>query len=200
MSRTEPPKDILDRRKEQPKDKQPTGEQSHSTKAHLIRFLKLVSKFVGILLASLGFVTGYLSLIPRLSVVQDHPLDENNPFSTPFIVSNDGPLGINDLQFSCVLFNVRNTVGGGVSNVETSMALGGKRMEPGERATVPCDTMPLVPTGILASADVAVKISFRPDFTWWRKLRAFRFVTYHASDGHLYWYPQPLSGPISSPP
>lgn len=174
-------------------------EQSHSTRTRIIKFGKFVSKVVGLLLASLGFVTGYLSLVPRLSVSQDRPLDVNNPFSTPFVVSNDGPLGINDLRFSCFFFNLENTAGGGLTNVETNMFLGSKRMEPGERATVPCDTMPLVLPGPFVSADIAVKVSFRPDFVWRRKPRAFRFITYHASDGHLYWYPQPLNGPVSRP-
>jgi len=199
MPRARPPKDIVSRRNEQPKDKLPVESGRRSIRIRLIQVWKFGGKLAGWLLASLGFATAYLSLIPRISVSQNQPLDVDDPFSAPFVVSNDGPLGINGLQFSCRIYNIE-TKGSKISNIETSMLLGAKQMEPGERATVPCDTMPMVPPkGPLVSGDLAVVVSFRADFTWWRKSRAFRFVAQHTPDGRVYWYPQPFSGPVSSP-
>ena len=199
MAKNKPPKYIIDRREEGPPARH--KEESGKTKATIPQILKPLKILVGLitLLATiLGLVTGYLSLIPRISVVQNQPLNVSDPFSTPFILSNDGPLGVNELEFSCLVFKVDQTGGGGVTGAETSMGLAAKRMEPGERATIPCSLLPFALTSPLKSGDVAVRIIFRPDFVFWRKSRAFRFITFHASDGHLYWYPQPISGPPSN--
>ena len=195
MAKNRLPKYIVDRRKErpapapQPKKPVNTGKIVRTS----LRWAKRLSAFF---LASLGLATGYLSLIPRLSVSQDHPLNVNDPFSTPFILSNDGPLGINALELSCLIIDAKGK-GAEIQNINMSMGLAIKRMEPGERATIPCTPAPASLGVPLESGDAAVIVTFRPDFVFWKKLRAFRFTTLLSSDGHLYWYPQPATGPAT---
>lgn len=200
MVRTKPPKDILDRRKEEPP--KPPHQAELGTSARTIsRISKWLVGGITLVATSLGIVTAYLSLIPRLSASPTQSLDLNNPFSALFIMSNDGPLGINDLDFSCHIYNVGSVLDASVSAITTRMNIRSKRMEPGEKISAPCDPSPLIRVeGQLASADVAVVVRFRPDFVWWTKYRIFRFVTLKSSDGHLYWFPVPATGPPSGPP
>jgi hypothetical protein len=155
-----------------------------------------VLKWVGKLLASFGFilgvVTGYLSLVPRISVEQPELLDISNPFSTPFILSNDGPLGLNDVDFSCGLNQIENTLHTKVHDSRVTGIARIIRMEPGEKASVPCE-FPFGPGPPLISADITMIVKFRPDFVFQRKSRYFRFMTAAAKDGTLRWFPEPSS-------
>ena len=63
--------------------------------------LKLIGKSILWTSALLGIVSGYVALIPRVTVSQHQPLDLSKPFSTPFVVANDGPLAIRDVRFWC---------------------------------------------------------------------------------------------------
>ncbi len=159
--------------------------------------LKVVGTVVTLLATSLGFMTGYLSLVPRISVWQTQPLNPADPFSTPFIVSNDGPLGINLVKFSCLLLNVETANRNRFINVRlSSESLTVIGMEPGEKATVPCifrQSIGLSDSDTIQTADVVIIVEFRPDFVLWRRTRRLRFVTLRSSDGNLYWYPQPYS-------
>jgi hypothetical protein len=142
----------------------------------------------------LGIVTGYLSLVPRISVENSQLLNLADPFATPFVVSNDGPLGINDVILSCLLIYVESTGGGTIEGLTVGPNPVIEGMDPGERATLPCTFHPVFGfTNPLKAADIAIVVNFRPDFVPWHQIRRLRFKTLKGSDGHLYWYPQPLS-------
>lgn len=185
-----PPKDIRDRR-EQGKQSEKQPVEKGQLRNTISKSWKLVGVAVTLLATSLGIVTGYLSLVPKISVSQNQPLNPNELFSTPFIISNDGPLGINNIDFVCWMRDIQ--VGASaIKNVGlTSPSLHAEGMEPGERATYPCG--PTVSLHPLTSADVVFEVKFRPDFVPWRISRRFRFVTMQTSDGQLVWYPQPFN-------
>jgi hypothetical protein len=186
MPRAKPPEDIRDRREE---GKQPRHREVAATHAQatISKSWKIMAGAVTLLATSLGIATGYLSLLPRVSVSQNQPLDPANLFSAPFIVSNDGPLGINDVQILCDLQKVK-TGTGGIENIAiTSPGLHVDGMEPGERATFPCGPPIKISPD---SADVIFVVEFRADFVPWRTKRYFRFVTMNGSGGQLFWYPQ----------
>ncbi len=201
MTRTHAPQEIRDRRED---GKQKPVPSPSPLRRNISKSVKMVGVGIGLLATSLGIITGYLALVPRLSVTQNQPLNLDDPFSTPFILSNDGPLGVNDAKFSCYVFHLASAPAGRLSSgtstideVGASQGLVAKRMEPGERATIPCSLQPFTLMNPVKTGDVAVQVDFRPDFVFWRQTRSFRFVTLKSSDGHLYWYPEPITGPPS---
>ncbi|MGD0236444.1 MAG: hypothetical protein ABSC55_18135 [Syntrophorhabdales bacterium] len=63
----------------------------------------LVSVFLGIIT-----VSGFLFLVyPRVSVYPGEILDPHDPFQTPFIISNDGYLPLQDIRYSLVMEEVK---------------------------------------------------------------------------------------------
>ena len=104
----------------------------------------------------LGIVSGYFGLLQRISVSQNEQLDPSDPFSSPFIVSNDGPLPIENVLFRCGLGRTTYERGKGPpaviggENFGSSFIFmpdatgklppqnfGSSEMNPGERSTIP---------------------------------------------------------------
>lgn len=158
---------------------------------------------IGLLSAVLGIVSGWVALVPHVSVAQTQPLNLTDPFSTPFIVSNDGPLAIRSVRFECYSFSIETQIApkSGINNVGfIPVDINYDKMNPGERATVPCQ-FPITMEDPLQSADIALivtfKISFLPLFYTHNE---FRFQAQRAGDKNLYWFPQPLTSPIPAHP
>ncbi len=151
---------------------------------------------ITLLATSLGFVTGYLSLVPRISVSQTFALNPAAPFSAPFVVSNDGPLGINEISFSCLLLYVESSHRNRFIDVLLSDQLTIVGMEPGEKVTIRCPFerfVKLSESDPIVRGDIVLIVEFRPDLVPWQVKRQLRFITLHGFDGRLYWYPQPYS-------
>lgn len=191
MSRWKAPQYILDRREQ---DKAVRMEPVGRTK----KIIKVVLGAAGLIATGLGIATGYLSLLPRITITQNQALDTSDPFSTPFVVSNDGPLGINDVKFVCWLQHVTLANNGDIGGFGTSSpALDiPDGMEVGEKTTLPCVFSNLFVSkdgtsagNLVTYADIVIKASFRPDFALWHLHRNTRFKTVKGSDGRLYWYP-----------
>src|SRR5712691_9035574 len=89
--------EVVTRQIEQPesaKHKEDQGKEERpktSTKSILIKIAKVLTIFLTILATSLGVVTGYLALVPKVTVTQTESLVPVDPFSAQFIISNDGP-------------------------------------------------------------------------------------------------------------
>ena len=166
---------------------------SSKTQTLFLRSLKGGVRLIAFFAASLGFLTAYLSLIPKVTVVQSDPLNWADPFTTQFVISNDGPLGINRFEAKCGITYVKYKNGavvkGGGSIVSADMFK--PRLEVGEKGTVSCPLTQLF-GGDIAGADISIRVTFRPDFTWAYPSRSYRFVTMTDSSGRLHWYPEPL--------
>jgi hypothetical protein len=161
-----------------------------------LRGIRLLGKFIALLTVPLGLITGYLSLIPHISISQSQSINPSDAFATPFVVSNDGPLGINNVGFSCEILEIlyvsakptRHII---LENFQ-AVVLG---MEPGERTSFRCPfsdiAIPVV--GGYKSLDVVMRVRFRSDFVPWYQSRKFRFATAKLANGELYWYPYAYS-------
>lgn len=165
----------------------------------ILKILKVLGAAVSLIAMSLGIASGYLSLLPRISVTQTEPLNVTDPFASPFIVSNDGPMGINGVEFYCVLVHVRTRKGFSFDGITTELtALNQKHMEPGERVSVPCSFRQFfgfTTENPVIGAEIIVGVTFRPDFVWVHKNRQFRFVAMADSHSDVRWYPQSSLGP-----
>jgi hypothetical protein len=111
MPRGKPPKEIQDRR--EPGKKQSTQrpeKDAPQTKDSRVLYLKAAVRLIGGLIlwtsAILGLVSGWVAMIPRVSVSQNQSLSPSDPFSTPFVVSNDGPLPLMNVRFYCAVSKV----------------------------------------------------------------------------------------------
>ena len=154
----------------------------------------------------LGIVSGYAGLLQRVSVSQNDQLDPNDTFSSPFIVSNDGPLPIENVQFRCGIGHAAYEHGPEIRGGENfgssfifmpdasgnlpSQNFGAGEMNPGERSTIPSCSYPF-PKNV-ASADIGIIASFRIGYTPFKTTRIFRFVTLPDSKKQLHWFPYPL--------
>src|SRR6266516_1480865 len=65
------------------------------------RFVRIAAFLVGLigLISALVGIDSYVS--SRISVLPESPTDPSDSFSTPFKISNDGWLTINDVQVAC---------------------------------------------------------------------------------------------------
>src|ERR1035437_11174349 len=121
MTRQRTPKEILHRRQESQQQANKSHITGHFQAMHPSNSLLVIAKLIGTLLlwvsAILGSVSGFVALIPRVSVFQNDPINVSDPFSTPFIVINDGPLEIRDVTFQCLLINVVTTHHNSFTNV-----------------------------------------------------------------------------------
>lgn len=152
----------------------------------------------------LGIISGYYGLEQRVSVSQGEPLDDKDPFSTPFIVSNDGPLPIENVTFRCGIGHTSYKNGPkiqGAENFSSSFifAPGGKlpaqnfgasEMNPGERSTIPSCGYPFPPT--IEAGDIGIVVSYRVGHTPIRQTRIFRFGTLPDANNKLHWFPYPI--------
>ena len=158
--------------------------------------LKVFGVLFTLFATSLGIVTGYLALIPRVTIVETEPLSPIDPFSARFIFSNDGPLGINSVGVSCNIADMENASGVLIMDTQISApaSVFKPRMEVGERATLYCPVSHTLSSGTpVLHANIVFSVSFRPDFTWWHPVRLGRFVTIADNRGLLHWIPVPFA-------
>jgi kynureninase len=60
--------------------------------------LQIPWKLAVIVATFLGIVSGWVAMVPRVSITQSQALNASDPFSTPFIVENQGPLPMMDVR------------------------------------------------------------------------------------------------------
>jgi hypothetical protein len=170
------------------------------------RTAQVVGTTIGFSAAILGLVTGYVALLPSISVSQNEQLNQNDPFSSPFIVSNDGPLPIEGFRFTCGIGQARHASGPTISgdpNFGTSFIFlpdasgklpvenfGANKMKPGERSTVPSCNYPF--PGPIAGADGGIVVTFRIGYTPFAAQRIFHFAALADTNNKLHWFPYPL--------
>lgn len=200
--RGKPPKEILDRRagnSQQPK-KQPTMDALRTTDRKS-RYLAIAAKLIGHAIlwisAILGVVSGWVSLIPHVTVTQNQALDPSRPLTTPFVITNEGPLAIRDVNFFCTPYNIQTRSGGGLGSTNvgfTQSSLWPGLMQPGEQGTIECLTGVEIGSkqDPIVLGEVGITVTFK---AWYVPFKTFerksRFVTQSDPEGRLYWYPQP---------
>lgn len=150
-------------------------------------------------IAIIGLLIGVISLVLAIktepNVSMESPLDPDSVLTTPFVISNDGPLSIENVKVAILVKGFRdsrnNTIGVGVSDWGiTEMS---REMKPGDRKTIPSPFQRLVMTvNPVVGGRFALVISFRPAyFPFWQKRRAFLFTIARQADGRSRFEQQP---------
>ena len=200
MKHSRAPKYIQERREELKHEAQPKRTFGSSLRHAVALLSRGVKTWTGSAIVSvsalLGIASGWVALVPHVSVSQTQPLNVTDPFSTPFIVANEWPFDIYGVHFECYSFSVKtqySEVGTKLGFVPMDVYYAS--MKPGERATVPC-RFPFTMQDPLQSADIAMIVTFKTAFWPLELHNDFRFQALRAGDKNLYWFPQPLTSPI----
>jgi hypothetical protein len=147
-------------------------------------------------IAVLGFAITLLTLFPRITVSNDAAIDPTDPFSTPFVVSNDGYLPLLSVRCWFYIKAVHLTHGSRIfeSRVTTDEWTT-RRLLPTEKLSVYGGKAVRAP-GQLLDGDISIIVEYRP-FLWPFTMRQissrFRTLKGPAPDGRLYWTHRPLS-------
>jgi len=189
-------------------DRKPSHPKTGTGRAWHIatRTSQIIGTVIASLAAILGIATGYLALLPRVSVSRNEQLDPSNTFSSPFIISNDGPLPMENVRFTCGIVDVKHENGPeilGDINFGTAffvlkdkngnpavMNFGSREMMPGERSTMPSCSYPYL--NPIERANIGIVVDFRLGYTPFETKRIFRFGTLKDSSGKLHWFPLPV--------
>jgi len=193
MSRSRPPKDVRSRRQENHQKPLIRGRNCKLRRAVLI--IAKTVRFVGVVAATIaGITTGLPSVVPRISVVQNEPLNLTDAPSAHFVISNDGSLGMNNVKVDCLVFSLE-------SNEQRVRFLGPFRVtDPdrdapyltlGDRFVTPC-LFPVRFEKPITFGDIAIVVYFRPDFAPWHQETLVRFTTLPDEEGRLHWCEQPM--------
>lgn len=158
------------------------------------RFLLSVSRFwklfVGVSVI-LGIIVSLLSLAPNISVSTSQSLDPKDPLSTPFIITNNGPLPIHNVE---ILFGINKmTTPPPMNQTISTLSLGYAKppipvLKAHETMTFWCPPVFKFSRDPINFADISVLVSYRPDFFFWRKTAPYRFVTISNKEGITNWY------------
>jgi hypothetical protein len=150
--------------------------------------------WAGIAIGILGLILGALGLRARPTVSLESPLDPKDILTTPFVISNDGMLDLENIEVQTFLIQIqyqnlwleRKSIG--LKYFPPSKTLG-----IGERETVPLARL-IKPTYPVITADVALIVTFTPQFLpFMRKTKVFRFITIRQPDGLLRLEQEPAS-------
>jgi hypothetical protein len=144
------------------------------------------------MLTVLAFLIALLTLFPRVTVSNEAPIDPDDAFSTPFVVSNDGYLPLYSLQFSVAMGDVKYQNGSRLvgppdfgfhlTTPEWKIA----SLYPAKKFTVYAGRV-LGAHGNLKSADIAIVVDYRPMLWPFRRESVYVLKTGMGYDGRLHW-------------
>lgn len=191
IMKAKPPKEIRDRR-----------EQPPSSKTHILQSTERFDwKFwVGLGIAIAGLILGAiglnLAIEARPTISLETPLNPDDVLTTPFVISNDGALSLENVTAAILVRNFEDThgnhIGGlvGWGSVPTS-----PEMRPSDRKTIQPFSHIVNEENPIISGEVAIVVSYTPAYIpLWPKHRGFRFVVERQSDGRSRFEQQPSEG------
>lgn len=151
--------------------------------------LRLAKRTLVRAFSAVAVVSGLLALAyPRLTVAAQPLLNPSDPFSAPFVVSNDGYIPLTDVVISCVIDRIR-----GAADVDGSISRPPERqidrLGVGERTSTACPAPVVAP---IESADVLISVQFSPARIAYPMTWEYRFVGQPDGIGGWTWQQQPV--------
>lgn len=202
--REQPPRPNFPARQQRRRESKPTGKRARRQRQRERRRIrKLVIAFLVTTLGTLGSLATFYEIfyLPPASVSFSAPLNPSDPFTTPFVISNDGYLSLREVQVACTMNDLKS--GSTDTNLELSNVtvsardqyLGDKSQEvrdiaPKGQATTTCDLPPIAPITGISSADISIRVSYRLRLYPLRKEQSFRFLSVRGSDNRFRWIRQ----------
>lgn len=163
--------------------------QERLLKCILRRFWMLVVGFSVLL----GIGVSFLSLSPDILVAPGKSFNLDNPLATPFMISDQGVLPLHSIQLWWVPTSMKNTLTG-----HTLCSWGPGRLgysippipilHRNEKIPFFCPLLASEDRNYYNLDDIIIRVTYRPDFLFWRQEIDFRFIT-----GKIRWLPEPVS-------
>jgi hypothetical protein len=144
--------------------------------------------------ALLGILVTYISLRYDVSVTNFTSTNLSDPFSSRFLVSNEGPFSIYDVTYDCMSVHVRSALDGiPMPEIENLTTVPRPLSEIRARSqySVLCQ-FPLDTPGVKfeEGALLEIRVSYTPRFEpWARKKGGQMFVLKFDHEGHSVWLP-----------
>lgn len=145
-----------------------------------------------------GFLISLMTVYPRMTVTISGPSDDRQPLSSSFLISNDGYLPAYSVSAICLVktFQVGDT--GVASQGDRLTPFSGPAMPPsltlypGAKESVPFSNCFITePSNLLKSADVGLRVSYRPLFWFHSRLITQEFYAKSIGLNHYVWYSYP---------
>lgn len=150
---------------------------------------------VGLLALGSLIIAAYVLLTPRVAVAPSDHRNPQNPLAVEFILTNKGTFPIYRVHASCTVQQITEKDGHRLENVSFPHYLPLKEELPADgKLLIPCagpegsTGSPLLRSNI-ASAELLVKVAYRPAFLDGVHEERFRFVGNASFDGTLRWRP-----------
>ena len=151
--------------------------------------LKQVVKWISIAVLICTLLSGLMTFAPILTVDAGAPRDPNNPFSSPFIITNNMIVPLFGVTIACKYHDVEFEGGGTLDNSTAGSEDTFFIMTPYRKITAPCQKGINV-NAPLKSGIVTVAVNFSP-FLWPFKTSTIRhFKTEISADKKTTWLPQ----------
>jgi hypothetical protein len=151
--------------------------------------LKEVVKWISIAVLICTLLSGAMTFAPILTVDAGAPKDPSNPFSSPFIVSNNMIVPLFGVTIACKYHDVELEGGGTFDNTAAGSEETFSMMAPHQKTTAPCPKE-INMSAPLKSGTVTIAVSYSP-FLWPFKTSTIRhFKTEMAADKKTIWLPQ----------
>lgn len=155
-------------------------------------FVKGRWKPVFYVLPALCTIAAFMIVIwwPRLDFRPGEAVSPSDPFDTPFFLRNDGYLSIKDIEFTCVLRDVRFRVPqeGGIENIGLGLPDAKvAKLGPGESHSVEFNR--LFAGTRVGQADIEVMLTYSPFLVPIRLEKSQRFKMVRNPANELKWVP-----------
>jgi hypothetical protein len=151
--------------------------------------------WLALFLAIIGLPPTIASWSSKPSVSLEAPLDPRDVLSTPVVLSNDGLMAIHNVQVAT--FIIKAAYDNGMVEIENTGAgyvPPNETLDHASKQVVPFKSLVNQRNARIIYADVALVVSYTPDFfPFWKKTRAFRFLSVWQADGLLRLEEQPES-------
>ena len=151
--------------------------------------LKQAVKWISIAVLICTLLSGLMTFASVLTIDAGAPLDSNNSFSYPFIVSNNMIVPLFGVTISCKYHDVEFEGGGTLDNSATGSEEMLFVMAPHQTTTAPCQKG-ITMNAPLKSGIVTIAVNYSP-FLWPFKTSTIRhFKTEITADKKTIWLPQ----------
>jgi hypothetical protein len=135
--------------------------------------IPLVWRVIIFLIGVPSLYVGIVSILPRISVTPSEELNKYDPFSAPFIISNDGYIAIHSVNMPCTIDHLLLSSQTSMTNATASDDVFDDTLEPDGRSTHFCHMQ--ITDAKTKEVIITLTVSFRPDFYPWTTIRKFHF-------------------------
>lgn len=185
MRRSKAPQYIKDMRKESAKTKPQQRNKPAPEAKRILTSWNIVTSVALIL----GLWISVAWFVPDLSAEPSALVDVSDPFSSPFIIKNEGNISLRDVNASCHVERIVYERNNQLTNGDQSNYMAPVRLlSSKEPTTVYCKNNMFKLDNPMLSADATLHITYSSSIApWFMQTKAFRFTTIRQADGNLHW-------------